>query len=128
MWSAREGALRISKNLICCCLLWGEEATRLAALSAGLLFLWGGSRRFPDSGQEASILLVCAANHITSRGCRIRLDDADRMLPARFTRAIVQGLDWAAQRLLPADLRPRHQRTGAREKNTHTFNCGNWVT
>jgi len=112
MWSAREGALRTSKNLICCCLLWGEEATRLAALSAGLFF-FGGSRRFPDSGQEASILSVCAANHITSRGCRIRLDDADRMLPASFTRAIVQGLDWAAQRLLPADQRPRHQRTGA---------------
>ncbi len=35
------------------------------------------------------------------------------MLPAVFTRAIIHGLDWVAGRVLPADPRPRHQRTGA---------------
>ena len=34
------------------------------------------------------------------------------MLPAGFTRTIIHGLDWVAQRVLPADQRPRHQRTG----------------
>jgi putative endonuclease len=34
------------------------------------------------------------------------------MLPAVFTRAIIHGLDWVAGRVLPADPRPRHQRTG----------------
>jgi len=34
------------------------------------------------------------------------------MLPAVITRAILQGLDWAALRLLPPDPRPRHLRTG----------------
>jgi putative endonuclease len=35
------------------------------------------------------------------------------MLPAGFTRTIIHGLDWIAQRVLAADQRPRHQRTGA---------------
>ena len=34
------------------------------------------------------------------------------MLSAVFTRAIIHGLDWVAGRVLPADPRPRHQRTG----------------
>jgi len=34
------------------------------------------------------------------------------MLPAVFTRTIIHGLDWVGQRVLPADVRPRHQRTG----------------
>src|SRR5271169_4998746 len=34
------------------------------------------------------------------------------MLPAVFTRTIIHGLDWVGQRVLPADGRPRHQRTG----------------
>jgi putative endonuclease len=34
------------------------------------------------------------------------------MLPAVFTRAIIHGLDWVAGWVLPADPRPRHQRTG----------------
>ena len=34
------------------------------------------------------------------------------MLPAGFTRTIIHGLDWVAQRVLPADQRPKHQRTG----------------
>src|ERR1035438_1082875 len=34
------------------------------------------------------------------------------MLPAVFTRTIIHGLDWVAARVLPADPRPRHQRTG----------------
>jgi putative endonuclease len=34
------------------------------------------------------------------------------MLPAVFTRVIVDGLDWVRLRALPADLRPRHQQTG----------------
>jgi putative endonuclease len=34
------------------------------------------------------------------------------MLPAVFTRTIIHGLDWIAGRVLPADPRPKHQRTG----------------
>ena len=34
------------------------------------------------------------------------------MLPAGFTRTIINGLDWIAQRVLAADQRPQHQRTG----------------
>jgi putative endonuclease len=34
------------------------------------------------------------------------------MLPAVFTRTVIHGLDWVAERVLPADPRPRHQRTG----------------
>jgi putative endonuclease len=34
------------------------------------------------------------------------------MLPAVFTRTIIHGLDWISDRVLPADPRPRHQRTG----------------
>jgi putative endonuclease len=34
------------------------------------------------------------------------------MLPAGLTRTIIHGLDWVALRVLPADPRPRHQRTG----------------
>jgi putative endonuclease len=34
------------------------------------------------------------------------------MLPSVFTRTIIHGLDWVAARVLPADPRPRHQRTG----------------
>ena len=34
------------------------------------------------------------------------------MLPSVFTRTIIHSLDWVGQRVLPADARPRHQRTG----------------
>src|ERR1700687_1067501 len=34
------------------------------------------------------------------------------MLPAVLTRSIIHGLDWIAGRVLPADPRPKHQRTG----------------
>ena len=34
------------------------------------------------------------------------------MLPAVLTRTIIHGLDWIAARVLPADPRPKHQRTG----------------
>jgi len=36
------------------------------------------------------------------------------MLPAIITRSIVRSLDWIAQRTLPPDPRPPHQRLGAR--------------
>jgi putative endonuclease len=35
------------------------------------------------------------------------------MLAAAFTRTVIHSLDWVAQGVLPADQRPRHQRTGA---------------
>jgi hypothetical protein len=111
--SAREGALRISRNLIRCCLLWGEEATRLAALSAGLFFLGGRRSSVSQLGKGAtSILSVCAANHIAAQAYRFRLEEADRTLPSRFTCTSIQSLDGAAERLLPADQRPWHQHTG----------------
>ena len=34
------------------------------------------------------------------------------MLPVRFTKALIGGLDWVAARVLPPDERPQHQRTG----------------
>ena len=34
------------------------------------------------------------------------------MLPSVLTRVIIQGLDWAAERVLPASQKPRHQRIG----------------
>jgi len=43
------------------------------------------------------------------------------MLPARFTRTIVRSLDWLAQRVLPADSRPWHQRIGARGEEDAYF-------
>jgi hypothetical protein len=36
------------------------------------------------------------------------------MLPAVVTKTIIDGLDRVAGRVLPADPRPRHQRTGVR--------------
>lgn len=43
------------------------------------------------------------------------------MLPAWFTRGIIGGLDWLAARLLPADHRPAHQRTGIRGEEDAYF-------
>jgi putative endonuclease len=43
------------------------------------------------------------------------------MLPAALTRTIIHGLDWLAARVLPADQRPRHQRTGARGEEDAYF-------
>jgi putative endonuclease len=43
------------------------------------------------------------------------------MLPAGFTRAIISSLDWAAQRVLPADPRPKHQRTGTHGEEAAYF-------
>jgi len=34
------------------------------------------------------------------------------MLPVVITRAIIHSLDWLAARVMPADARPQHQRTG----------------
>src|SRR6266581_2260956 len=43
------------------------------------------------------------------------------MLPAVVTRTIIQTLDWAALRILPADSRPMHQRLGARGEEEAYF-------
>lgn len=43
------------------------------------------------------------------------------MLPAVFTRTIIHGLDWIGNRVLPADPRPRHQRTGTRGEEDAYF-------
>ena len=43
------------------------------------------------------------------------------MLPAVFTQTIIHSLDWVAQRLLPADPRPLHQRTGTRGEEDAYF-------
>lgn len=43
------------------------------------------------------------------------------MLPAVFTRAIVDSLDWVRLRVLPADARPRHQQTGTRGEEAAYF-------
>ena len=42
------------------------------------------------------------------------------MLRAVVPKTIIHGLDWVAGRVLPADPRPKHQRTGARgEEDAH---------
>ncbi len=43
------------------------------------------------------------------------------MLSAALTRTIVGGLDWFAQRVLPADRRPEHQRTGTNGEEAAYF-------
>jgi putative endonuclease len=43
------------------------------------------------------------------------------MLPAVFARTIIHGLDWIGDRVLPADRRPRHQRTGTRGEEDAYF-------
>ena len=43
------------------------------------------------------------------------------MLPAVVTRSIIHGLDWAARRVLRADPRPMHQRTGTRGEEEADF-------
>jgi putative endonuclease len=43
------------------------------------------------------------------------------MLPAGFTRVIVDSLDWMRVRVLAADPRPRHQQTGARGEEAAYF-------
>ena len=43
------------------------------------------------------------------------------MLPAAFTRTVIYGLDWVAQRVLAADPRPPHQRTGTRGEEDAYF-------
>lgn len=48
------------------------------------------------------------------------------MLPAVFTRTIIHGLDWVAERVLPADPRPRHQRTGTNGEEDAYFHLRNW--
>ncbi len=56
-----------------------------------------------------------AVRKVTSPGDFFRYGEAcSIMLPAGFTRAIVDSLDWVRLRVLPPDLRPRHQQTGTR--------------
>ena len=43
------------------------------------------------------------------------------MLPAVFARTIIHGLDWIGDRVLPADPRPPHQRTGTRGEEDAYF-------
>jgi putative endonuclease len=43
------------------------------------------------------------------------------MLPASLTRIIVRSLDWIAQRTLPPDRRPPHQRVGTRGEEDAYF-------
>src|SRR3954470_12768370 len=43
------------------------------------------------------------------------------MLPAIVTRSIIHTLDWIAARLLPADPRPAHHRTGTRGEEAAYF-------
>ena len=53
----------------------------------------------------------CEASHISNLILSATVN-RPTMLPAGFTRAIIRGLDWVGLRVLPADQRPSHQRTG----------------
>jgi putative endonuclease len=43
------------------------------------------------------------------------------VLPTEITRAIIRSLDWLAERTLPPDERPSHQRTGQRGEEEAYF-------
>jgi putative endonuclease len=43
------------------------------------------------------------------------------MLPAVFTRTIIDSQDWAARHVLSPDRRPQHQRTGTRGEEDAYF-------
>jgi len=43
------------------------------------------------------------------------------MLPAVFTRVIVDSLDWVRLHVLPTDVRPKHQQTGTRGEEAAYF-------
>jgi putative endonuclease len=49
------------------------------------------------------------------------VESCTAMLPAFFTRSIIDGLDWVGRRVLPADQRPRHQRTGTNGEEAAYF-------
>jgi hypothetical protein len=120
----RSASLEI---LIRCCLLWGEEATRLAALSAGLFFLGGRRSSLSHSGKERS--QSCRpVRRITPRlRLSVRLEEADRTLPSSFTRTSIQSLEgcrrFPASRFSGRGTRARERR----EKNTHTFGRRGWA-
>jgi putative endonuclease len=45
-----------------------------------------------------------------------------RMLPARFTHAVIRSLDWCSALFLPPDARPQHQQTGSKgEKDAYFY-------
>jgi putative endonuclease len=62
----------------------------------------------------------CAADHIRDLTAFISSSLAV-MFPAVITRSIVRTLDWLALRVLPADERPEHLRTGARGEEDAYF-------
>ena len=43
------------------------------------------------------------------------------MLPRRLTQTVIRSLDWVAQRVLPSDSRPAHQRVGTRGEEEAFF-------
>jgi putative endonuclease len=43
------------------------------------------------------------------------------MLPVVVTKAIIHGLDWVGERVLPVDRRPQHQRLGTRGEEDAYF-------
>jgi putative endonuclease len=64
----------------------------------------------------------CDVNHILPSISSARVNYLwSLMLPAILTRTIIHGMDWISVRLLPADVRPRHQRTGTRGEEDAYF-------
>jgi hypothetical protein len=110
--SAREGALRISRNLIRCCLLWGRKRPG-SRLCPRACFSWGRRSSVFQLGKGATSILS-VWRRITSR---LRLiGSAWRRLIVRFLPAsparVFRAWIGPAERLLPADQRPWHQRSG----------------
>ena len=69
--------------------------------------------RFPGLGKVNHNRIGCEADHTFEPASSVTVKYRSLpMLPAGLTRTIIHGLDWVALRVLPADPRPRHQRTG----------------
>jgi len=67
---------------------------------------------FPCAGKGPR-LISWSVRRVTSLVCFCYYIELSIMLPAVLTRTIIQSLDWVGERVLTADPRPRHQRTGA---------------
>jgi hypothetical protein len=126
--SAREGALRISRNLIRCCLLWGRKRPGSRLCPRACFFLGGGGRRFPNLGKERP------------QSCRSvrRITSRLRLIGSAWRRLIVRFLPASPARVfrawmgLPNGSCQQISGLGTstlerREKNTHTFGRRGWA-
>ena len=95
--------------------LFFEGAIRTASVESSVEKVQFPDRESPAFKSHPYVRLV------TYSGCVSGYIGKSDMLPANFTRTIIRSLDWVAERVLPADPRPRHQRTGTRGEEDAYF-------